>query len=96
MKWKARLPPEDGELLRLRKFALWPTRINDEWVWLESYFETCRCNYFDDAGPGEATDWKYEWVTVTRTSEQTHARHPHPDERSASSSKSENDPEHTE
>jgi hypothetical protein len=39
MRWPAAIPPQAGDRRTLRRFAWWPTRIDDTWVWLEHYTE---------------------------------------------------------
>jgi len=41
MKWKVKPPvasPAYGDTKSVRKFALWPTKVNDYCVWLERYY----------------------------------------------------------
>lgn len=40
MRWKATPDPQTFERRDVVKFALVPTKIDDEWIWLESYAET--------------------------------------------------------
>lgn len=38
MRWKAKVVPELGDTREVEKFALFPTKIHDYTVWLESYY----------------------------------------------------------
>lgn len=41
MKWKAKTPanPQFGDKIVQKEFAFLPTRVGEQWVWLESYYE---------------------------------------------------------
>ena len=40
MRWSAQPKPRQGDLRTVTRFALWPTRIGDSYVWLEKFTET--------------------------------------------------------
>ena len=39
MKWNAKPSPKEGDVKQKTKFALFPTLMEDKWIWLESYIQ---------------------------------------------------------
>ena len=37
MKWTIKPNPKEGDIKQKIKFALFPTKVKDKWVWLERY-----------------------------------------------------------
>lgn len=64
MRWRARLTPwPTGTAWTVRRFAWWPVRIGEWWIWLERYLETRQLKR-DRAEPGASRGAR--WVATGR------------------------------
>lgn len=67
MRWKADSTPMEGEIRNRRKFALFPTLVGDQVVWLERY--GIEEKYTMTLGFDSDTKTPYhmlEWVEINR------------------------------
>jgi len=68
MRWNIRPKPQLGDRRVRELFALWPTRIGQQYVWLEHYFVVEEYGEYDDYD-GEFPCVSHGWLTVERTFE---------------------------
>jgi len=76
MRWKVQHGPQLGDRRVERLFALWPIKVDDEYVWMEFYYRTLlytTWNTIDPCGLGGAHSvrgWKEVGLSMTKPREQ--------------------------
>jgi hypothetical protein len=68
MKWKSKPEPKEGDKKTKHKFALFPVKVQDKWVWFEKYiaiYEYKKYPYVHDVVVSEGVFTEKYYTTVS-------------------------------